>query len=565
MGTWVKERVRSASRTSGVVFLAVSRQSGGLTSNLCSGRSISFKQMLGSLPMPAQIDVVRLQLEPDELDQPGGVEDDTMTREDTPAVGRARWHRRYAHSLFITDVVAVFGASLGAAGIRFGFDSSNVMTNGALSVSYWTLAIMLGVGWIAALQVYRTRDTHVIGGSIEELRRIVRASVMFFGLFAIVALLVKLDSSRLYLAITFPLGLGLILLGRLLWARHLQGLRDRGANFSNTLIIGGVRSANEIASWIRKHERTSYRVAGVWVPDRETAADEWLTQPGESIPVLGKDRSLDHALGVAEAEVVIVTDTEHLGTSGLKELTWQLAAADVDLLVAPNVIDVSGSRLQLTSVASMPFLHVGRPTYDEAAAWPKSLFDVIGALTILTLISPLLIVTALAVKLTDSGPVFYSQERIGRNGRPFKMLKFRSMRSGSDAMLAELLEQQGKSAGPLAKVDDDPRITKVGKVIRRLSIDELPQLFNVVIGHMSLVGPRPQRQFEVDLYDDVAQRRLRVRPGMTGLWQVSGRSDLAWEDAVRLDTMYVENWSMLGDLVILWRTVRAVLKSDGAY
>lgn len=515
--------------------------------------------------MSAQVKEERLQPAPDQFDQPGGVEGDTMTREDTPAVGPARWHRRYAHSLFITDVVAVFGASLGAAGIRFGFDSSNVMTNGALSVSYWTLALMLGVGWIAALQVYRTRDTHVIGGSIEELRRIVRASVMFFGLFAIVALLVKFDSSRLYLAITFPLGLALILLGRLLWARRLRGLRAKGVNFSNTLIIGGVRSANEIASWIRKHESTSYRVAGVWVPDRETAADEWLTQPGASIPVLGKDRTLDYALAVAEAEVVIVTDTEHLGTSGLKELTWQLAAADVDLLVAPNVIDVSGSRLQLTSVASMPFLHVGRPTYDDAAAWPKSLFDVIGALAIIALISPLLLVTAVAVKLTSSGPILYSQERIGRNGRPFKMLKFRSMRSGSDAMLAELLEQQGKLAGPLAKVDDDPRITKVGRLLRRLSIDELPQLFNVVIGHMSLVGPRPQRQFEVDLYDDVANRRLRVRPGMTGLWQVSGRSDLAWEDAIRLDTMYVENWSLLGDLVILWRTVRAVLKSDGAY
>ena len=488
-----------------------------------------------------------------------------MTRDVTAQVGPARWHQRYARSLFVTDVLAVFGASLGAAVIRFGFDSSSVMTNGALSVSYWTLAVILGVGWIAALQVYRTRDLHVIGGTIEELRRIVRASVMFFGLFAIAALLVKFDSSRLYLAITFPLGLGLILLGRLLWARHLRGLRAKGANFSNTLIIGGVRSADEIAAWIRTHERTSYKVSGVWVPDRETSDDEWLTQPGASIPVLGKDRSLEYALAVAQAEVVIVTDTEHLGTSGLKELTWQLAAGDVELLVAPNVIDVSGSRLQLTSVASMPFLHVGRPTYDEAAAWPKSLFDVIGALTILVLISPLLIATALAVKLTSSGPIFYSQERIGRNGRPFKMLKFRSMRSGSDAMLAELLEQQGKSQGPFAKVDDDPRITKVGRVLRRLSIDELPQLLNVVVGHMSLVGPRPQRQFEVDLYDDVANRRLRVRPGMTGLWQVSGRSDLSWEDAVRLDTMYVENWSLLGDLVILWRTVRAVVRSEGAY
>ena len=497
--------------------------------------------------------------------EPGRGVGGTMTAQAAPTVGPARWHQTYARSLLITDIVAVLAASLGAAVIRFGFDGSIVSTSGGLSVSYWTLALILSVGWIAALQMYRTRDTYVIGGSIEELRRIVRASVMFFGLFAIASLILKFDSSRLYLAITFPLGLALVLVGRLLWARRLRALRSRGLNFSNTLIIGGVRSAKEIAAWIRKHERTSYRVTGVWVPDRETATEESIAQPGSSIPVLGKDRSLSSALAVAEAEVVIVTDTEHLGTSGLKELTWQLEAAGVDLIVAPHVIDVSGSRLQLTSVASMPFLHVGRPTYNEAAAWPKSLFDVLGALAIITLISPLLVATALAVKLTSRGPIFYAQERIGRNGRPFRMLKFRTMRAGSDAMLAELLAQQGKSKGPLAKVDDDPRITRVGHVLRRLSIDELPQLFNVVIGHMSLVGPRPQRQFEVDMYDDVAHRRLRVRPGMTGLWQVSGRSDLSWEDAIRLDTMYVANWSMLGDLVILWRTVRAVVKSDGAY
>ncbi|MFI5429457.1 sugar transferase [Aeromicrobium sp. UC242_57] len=172
---------------------------------------------------------------------------------------------------------------------------------------------------------------------------------------------------------------------------------------------------------------------------------------------------------------------------------------------------------------------------------------------------------AVAVKLTSPGTVFFKHERIGRDGKPFKMIKFRSMRSGSDAQLQSLLDAQGTAGTPLFKITNDPRITRVGGFIRRFSIDELPQLINVVKGDMSLVGPRPQQAEEVELYDDAAHRRLHVRPGMTGLWQVSGRSDLSWEEAIRLDTSYVENWSMTADLLILWRTVRAVLGSDGAY
>ena len=228
-------------------------------------------------------------------------------------------------------------------------------------------------------------------------------------------------------------------------------------------------------------------------------------------------------------------------------------------------MDFSGSRIHVRAVAGMPLMHLEEPQYAGAGSWPKVAFDRAFALGVILVFSPLLLAVAVAVKSTSAGPVFFRQRRIGLDGQAFDMLKFRSMRVGADEELGALLKAQGTSDEPLFKVKQDPRLTKVGSFIRRYSIDELPQLFNVLRGDMSAVGPRPQVAAEVELYDDRAFRRLTVRPGMTGLWQVSGRSDLSWEDSIRLDTYYVENWSLTGDLIILWKTVRAVFGSSGAY
>ncbi|GAA1745055.1 sugar transferase [Aeromicrobium alkaliterrae] len=478
---------------------------------------------------------------------------------------RARWHGTYARTLFLTDVIAVVAAGLLSAGLRFGFDQSSVTTNGPLSLSYWSFGTALAAGWVIALQVYRTRDSYVIGEGVEEYRRIVRASVMYFGWVAIVSLVLKLDASRLYLAITFPLGLFGLLLGRKVWRAWLRRQRRHGEMVSNTLIVGGIRSAAEIVGHLERAHNAGIRVAGVWVPDRAAGEGERIERQGHSIRVFGEDARLHDVLRTTRAELVVVTDTEHLGHAGLKDLIWELEGLDIDLMLSPNVVDVSGSRIQLGTVARLPFLTVGKPTYGAAAAWPKKAFDRLGAAVIITLLAPVLLGCALAVKLTSRGPVLYGQERIGLDGQPFHMMKFRSMRVDADESLARLLAEQGKEHGPLAKLEDDPRITRAGRVLRRYSLDELPQLFNVLRGTMSLVGPRPQRQFEVERYDATAHRRLRVLPGMTGLWQVSGRSDLSWDDAVRLDTYYVENWSLVGDVLILWRTIRAVTRPDGAY
>jgi exopolysaccharide biosynthesis polyprenyl glycosylphosphotransferase len=487
-----------------------------------------------------------------------------------PSVANARVvvHRNrqtlYRRGLLVTDLLTLAATASVAQIWHFG-TNSDVRARGPFDISYSALGAVIVILWWAVLELIRTRDARIIGDGPDEYRRITRATFVTFGSIAIVSLMFKWDMSRGYLAITFPLGLMGLVAVRKGWRMWLHHERRHGRHLSNVLVIGGPRSGQDMAMWFNRHRSSGLRVTGVWVPDTHTQTNEWLRVPEQFIPVMGNDRNLFDALNVADADTVIVTDTEHLGHRALRDLTWQLEGVDVDLMVSPNVTDIAGSRIHVRAVAGMPLMHLEQPQYAEAGAWPKALFDRLFALSIVIAASPVLLAAAFAVKATSPGPILYRQRRIGLRGESFDMLKFRSMRTGADAELAEFIKAQGDESEPLFKVKNDPRITKAGSFLRRYSIDELPQLFNVLRGDMSVVGPRPQVAAEVELYDDRAFRRLTVRPGMTGLWQVSGRSDLSWEDSIRLDTYYVENWSLTSDLVILWRTLRAVLTSDGAY
>lgn len=470
----------------------------------------------------------------------------------------------YRRGLLITDLAILAGTVAFAQIWHFGTDS-DVLARGPFDISYTALGAVIVILWWAMLELLQARDVRILGDGTEEYRRATRATFITFGSIAIVSLMFKWDMSRGYLAIAFPLGLAALAAGRKGWRLWLHRERRLGRHLSNVLVVGGPRSAEDMALWFNRHRSSGLRVTGVWVPDAHTLSTDWLQVPEQFIPVMGNDRNLFDALNVADADTVIVTDTEHLGHRALRDLTWQLEGVDVDLMVSPNVTDFSGSRIHVRAVAGMPLMHLEEPQYAEAGAWPKALFDRLFALFLIIAASPVLLAAAAAVKATSRGPILFRQRRIGLDGEEFDMLKFRSMRVGADAELAELIKEQGTEGQPLFKVKEDPRITRAGAFLRRYSIDELPQLFNVLRGDMSVVGPRPQVSAEVELYDDRAFRRLTVRPGMTGLWQVSGRSDLSWEDAIRLDTYYVENWSMTGDLVILWRTLSAVLGSQGAY
>jgi exopolysaccharide biosynthesis polyprenyl glycosylphosphotransferase len=265
-----------------------------------------------------------------------------------------------------------------------------------------------------------------------------------------------------------------------------------------------------------------------------------------------------------DADTLIVTGAALTSSDDLRRIGWELGDTEIDLIVVPSLVDVAGPRIHMRPVAGLPLMHIEPPQVARAMKWGKALFDRLGSFVLLVVLVPVMAIVAVAVKAETKGPAFYRHRRVGAHGKEFGVWKFRSMVVDADAKHDELLAENGGVA-LLFKVKDDPRVTRVGRFIRRYSLDELPQLFNVLVGQMSLVGPRPQVADEVAGYDDTAHRRLLVRPGITGLWQVSGRSNLTWEEAVRLDLSYVDNWSMMGDVVILARTIRAVLRHDGAY
>ncbi|MBA4607594.1 sugar transferase [Aeromicrobium sp. Marseille-Q0843] len=468
--------------------------------------------------------------------------------------------RQYERRVAISDLLVLLVVIISSEYVWLGRDADTI--DAQFGIGYTKFGVLLTLVWWVALRLGGTRRRHVLG-SAAEYQRIVHVTVTVFGVIAIVTVLLEFNLSRGYLAIAFPVGLTALLFTRRTWRRWRRQQLLKGRFVENVLVVGQPDNAREIACWFRSHPTQGLRVTGVWRPVHATES-QWLRVGEQFIPIMGQARSLLSAVRMTGADAVIVSATDELGHHGLRDLTWELESAGIEMLLSPNLVAVAGSRIGMREVAGMPFVAVKEPTYAEAGNWPKLVFDWCGALVLLVMSSPILIATALAVKLSSPGPVFYRQERIGRDGEPFDMIKFRSMRVGADAELARLLEAQGTAGQPLFKVENDPRITRVGQFIRRYSIDELPQLLNVLRGDMSLVGPRPQRGGEVALYDRTARRRLRVRPGMTGLWQVSGRSNLSWEEAIALDMHYVENWTLVGDLQILVRTVKAVVAKDGA-
>jgi exopolysaccharide biosynthesis polyprenyl glycosylphosphotransferase len=287
------------------------------------------------------------------------------------------------------------------------------------------------------------------------------------------------------------------------------------------------------------------------------------TLPDENLPVLGAPHEAAAAATRVGADTVAVAGSGALGEHGLRRLAWSLEGCPVDLLVAPGLTDVAGPRVAIRPVDGVPLLQVDAPQFTGWRRLVKGAFDrALATGAIVTLVVPLALV-ALAVRLTSQGPAFYRQTRVGRGGRTFRIWKFRTMRVGADGQQTDL--GHNDADGVLFKLRHDPRATRLGRFLRRWSIDELPQLWNVLRGDMSLVGPRPPVPAEVERYAEDVHRRLLVKPGLTGLWQVSGRSNLSWEECVRLDLRYVENWSVTLDLVILARTITAVLRADGAY
>lgn len=477
-----------------------------------------------------------------------------------------RWQNVYVKWVALTDfiviVISVFSAQLlriqvFGGGTGFGFQR---WEGGGFS--YSVLSAILVLIWMAALQATGTRDHRVIGADFTEYKRIVDSTVWTFGVFAISDVMFKIDASRGYLFIAFPLGLALLLVSRLLWRKWVRAQRRNGHFQFRAIIVGDYAKSAHVARQIARDPNANYRIVGAVT--EQVGDDDDLCLGTVRTTTKYALQTIEELLDDSRADTLILTSSDTIGPNKLRRLGWALEERGVELVVAPALTDIAGPRIHARPVAGLPLIHIEYPEFSGRKYLLKRAFDIVMSGLLIVLLSPLLIGVAIAVKLTSPGPVLFSHTRIGQDGVPFKMLKFRSMVANADAQLAALLKEQGTADQPLFKVKNDPRITPIGKFLRKYSIDELPQLFNAFFGSMSLVGPRPQVEAEVALYDNAAERRLLVKPGLTGLWQVSGRSNLSWEDALRLDLYYVENWSMIGDIIILFRTVRAVFESDGA-
>jgi exopolysaccharide biosynthesis polyprenyl glycosylphosphotransferase len=476
------------------------------------------------------------------------------------AVASARAHlRRYVRTIVVIDAVVISLAAVGGYFARFAEDAlAPVGTN----VQYGLVMTALVLAWLLTLKLLHCYDERVLGYGAEEYRQVLQASFRLAGIIAISGYVISNDISRLFLGFSFVMGTTGLLTARWMARRALHKARSRGHGWSHrVLVVGDVPHVMELVGQLRREAWTGYEVVGACIP--HALASPEPQHLGE-IPVVGSFRTIVEAATATAADTIAVTASAELTASRLRRLGWQLEGSGIDLVVAPALTDVAGPRIRMRPVAGLPLIHVEPPDLSGPAKVVKGLTDKFFAVVGLLLLMPLLGLIALAIKLSSRGPVFFRQQRVGQDGEEFGVYKYRTMVINADALLASLSEQN-ETDGLMFKMRNDPRVTWVGRILRRYSLDELPQLFNVAGGSMSLVGPRPPLPSEVAQYDGDVARRLLVKPGITGLWQVSGRSDLSWEDGIRLDLYYVENWSLATDVTILWKTVGAVLRRRGAY
>ena len=459
--------------------------------------------------------------------------------------------------LAVVDLIAVSVATLVASYGRshlslFARDATDLGDLLSPVVGVIVLAWLLG---LTAAGSYRLKR---IGAGTSEYSAVLVASALTAGALGSLGYLTQYPLSRGFFVLLFSVGIPALLIGRASLRRLLHVMRRNGMMTIPVLVAGAPDHVDDVAAVLTRESWLGYKVVGALL--REPAPER--TPAG--IQVVGSPDDTLAALRTCSANTAIFAEGSFLRATDFNAMARQLEEQQARMIVVPALTDIAADRLHVRPVAGLPLVHVEQPSAFQARRWKKRAFDLVGSALLIIILSPLMLVIGLAIRLTDPGSVLFRQIRVGTQGKPFACLKFRSMHPDAEQRLAQL-QEMNESDGTLFKIREDPRITPVGRFIRRFSLDELPQLFNVLQGQMSLVGPRPALPNEVSQYEDHVHRRLDVRPGMTGLWQVSGRSDLAWEDAVRLDLYYVDNWSMVRDLGILLRTFSAVLVGRGAY
>lgn len=412
---------------------------------------------------------------------------------------------------------------------------------------------------VLALVLMRTRSTEVIGNGVREYKRVVDATVLCAGVIAMVIMVFEAYGSRQGLLIFYPTALLLLLSSRWMWRRWLLAKAVHGYALSQVLVVGSSEDIAYVVRQLQKNAAAAYKVVGLL---QDHGSSEQL--PSIGVPVSQGLDQLEASVEDSGADAVIVAGPLSGGNTALKDLSWRLERTNTNVVVVSSLTNVAGPRISTRPVDGLPLMHVEMPSFVGGHHVVKRVMDVVLSGVALLFLAPVFGLLMLLVKRDSAGPAFFSQERVGLNGKTFKMYKFRSMVVNAESEL-ERLKELNEGSGLLFKMREDPRVTKVGRWMRKYSLDELPQIYNVLRGDMSLVGPRPPLPSEVEEYRGHTGRRLFIKPGLTGLWQINGRSNLDWEESVRLDLYYVENWSVTGDLMIMWRTVKVMVKPDGAY
>ena len=466
------------------------------------------------------------------------------------ATDASTWPREYLRRTAISDFLVAVICSTVALQVRFDWH---------LGIEYVLCSVIVPLLWVATLSLAGAYNVKCIGTGSEEFRKVLNAGFGLTAGLAILSYAINTELSREYLLLTMPTLAAADMCVRYAWRKRLHRRRATGECMSSVLAVGPELAVADLITELRRGSYHGLTVVAACV--RETTSE---TVAG--IPVFGGLAVADvvDAVSRSGADTVAVLSSSELDSVALRQIAWGLEKTGTNLCVAPALLDVAGPRTTIRPIAGLTLLHVDHPQLSGPRQVLKDLFDRTAAAVAVVLLSPLMVAVGAAIKLSDPGPALFTQTRVGKDGRTFTIYKFRTMVVDAEKRLAELREKNDND-GAKFKMRLDPRVTAVGAQLRKWSLDELPQLFNVVLGEMSLVGPRPALPDETAQYAAHVHRRLAVRPGLTGLWQVSGRSDLTWEESVRLDLRYVENWSFALDLQIIWKTFSVIFRGSGAY
>lgn len=475
----------------------------------------------------------------------------------------------YSRVLLLSDCALIALAFGSAYVFRFGLTENffliSPISERAFFASYFFGLLFTAIVLLIFLNILGTRNSRITGVGPEEYSLVAQANLLSFALVIIITFTTNAGFSRTLLFSAFFFSTFGMIFSRWLMRRGLRNRRKLRKNLTPAILVGKFESIqNSIADFQYRYE-AGFKIVGALYTDNGLLSQQKIESSFNIHLEKFNIKKFRDFLNYTEALNVFIVDLHQLDDQMIQDISWELNPEVESLIISPQMLSLTGPRIHARPVAGLPFIYVEVPSFHGFQRALKRAVDIIGSICFILLFSPIIVIVSILIFVDSPGAIFFTQERVGLQGSIFKMIKFRTMVNDAEILLADLEIQNDMTHSPLFKLREDPRVTKVGKHLRRYSVDELPQLLNVLWGQMSLVGPRPPLQSEVNKYEEKVLRKFLVKPGMTGLWQISGRSNLSWEDSVKLDLYYVENWSVLTDLIILARTAKAVFMKNGAY